>query len=79
MTGTTVTACIPGEGDSGPCPSGFTPSPSQPVVAVIGTQDAPVTDFVTAFATGFAICWMPIFIAWSIQQIYSTFASARLD
>lgn len=79
MPSATVTTCVPGEGDAGPCPAGFVPSTSEAVVAVIGTQDAPVADFGTAFMTGFAICWMPIFIAWCIQQIYSTFASARLD
>ncbi|MFN4296551.1 MAG: hypothetical protein ACK4FB_06875 [Brevundimonas sp.] len=58
---------------------GFIPAEAEPIVAVIGTQDAPVASFGTAFMTGFAICWMPIFIAWCIQQIYSTFASTRLD
>ncbi len=78
MSGTTVTACVPGDGEPGPCPAGYVPG-AEPVVAVIGTQGAPVADFGTAYMTGFAICWMPIFIAWCIQQIYSTFASARLD
>jgi hypothetical protein len=39
------------------------------VVAVIGTQDAPVTDFGTAFAAGFGIVWLPILIAWALGEM----------
>jgi hypothetical protein len=69
----TVTNCVPEPegwtGNRGPCPENTVPSSGSTVVAVIGTQDAPVTDFGTAFAAGFGIVWLPILIAWALGEM----------